>query len=143
MWIHGGGWSRGRKEQHPPINLMAHGYAIVSIEYRLSEEAPFPAQIEDCKAAVRWLRANAARFRIDGERIAVFGASAGGHLAALLGTTGGIADFEGFALGNAGYFSRAKAVVDFYGPADLRHLDSQQAPCAPPRAPTRWLTTWR
>ncbi|MEO5718965.1 MAG: alpha/beta hydrolase, partial [Chthoniobacterales bacterium] len=56
LWIHGGGWSRGRKEQKPPINLMAQGYIVVSIDYRLSQEAPFPAQIEDCKAAVRWLR---------------------------------------------------------------------------------------
>ena len=97
LWIHGDGWSRGRKEQRPPINLMAQGYIVVSIEYRLSGEAPFPAQIEDCKAAVRWLRANAATYHFDPDHIGAWGHSAGGHLAALLGTSGGVAELEGAA----------------------------------------------
>ena len=121
LWIHGGGWSRGRKEQRPPVDLMAHGYAIVSIDYRLSEEAPFPAQIEDCKAAVRWLRANAATYHLDPDHIGAWGHSAGGHLAALLGTSGGVAALEGDG-DNSGYSSRVQAVVDISGPTDILSL---------------------
>ena len=121
LWIHGGGWSRGSKEQRPPVNLMAHGYATVSIEYRLSEEAPFPAQIEDCKAAVRWLRANAATYHLDPDHIGAWGHSAGGHLAALLGTSGGVAALEGGG-DNLSYSSRVQAVCDLSGPTDILNL---------------------
>jgi acetyl esterase/lipase len=118
LWIHGGGWSQGRKEQRPPVDLMAHGYAIVSIEYRLSDEAPFPAQIEDCKAAVRWLRANAVTYHFDPDHIGAWGHSAGGHLAALLGTSGGVAALEGGG-DNLSYSSRIQAVCDLSGPSDI------------------------
>ena len=121
LWIHGGGWRRGRKEQHPPVNLMAHGFAIVSIDYRLSDEAPFPAQIEDCKAAVRWLRANAATYHFDPDHIGAWGHSAGGHLSALLGTSGGVAALEGGG-DNLSYSSRVQAVVDLSGPTDILSL---------------------
>lgn len=118
LWIHGGGWSRGRKEQRPPVNLMSHGYVVVSIEYRLSGHAPFPAQIEDCKAAVRWVRANAAKYQIDPDHIGAWGHSAGGHLAALLGTSGGVAELEGKG-DNLNQSSRIQAVCDLSGPADI------------------------
>ena len=107
------------------------GYAVASIDYRLAPEHIWPAQIEDAKAAVRWLRANAARFRLDSERIGVFGASAGGHIGAILGTSGGVAALEGVELGNAQFSSRVKVVVDLYGPTDLLQIESQKLPCIP------------
>ena len=118
LWIHGGHWARGTKEQRQPFDLMAHGYAVVSIEYRLSGEAPFPAQIEDCKAAVRWLRANAATYHLDPDHIGAWGHSAGGYLGALLGTSGGVAALEGNG-GNLNYSSRIQAVCTMSAPADI------------------------
>jgi acetyl esterase/lipase len=118
LWIHGHRWSRGSKEQHPPVNLMAEGYIIVSLDYRLSGEAPFPAQIEDCKAAVRWLRAHAATYHLDPDHIGAWGHSAGGHLAALLGTSGGVAELEGVG-DNPTFSSRLQAVCDMSGPTDI------------------------
>ena len=118
LWIHGHRWSRGSKEQRPPINLMAHGYIVVSLDYRLSGEAPFPAAIEDCKAAVRWLRANAATYQIDPDHIGAWGHSAGGHLAALLGTSGGAAELEGTS-DNSSFSSRIQAVCDMSAPMDI------------------------
>ena len=115
VWIHGGGWRNGAKEQTPARRLVERGYAVASINYRLSGEAIFPAQIHDCKAAVRWLRANAAKYGLDAGRVAAWGSSAGGHLVALLGTSGGIMELEG-GLGNADQSSRVQAVVDFFGP---------------------------
>jgi acetyl esterase/lipase len=89
VWIHGGAFFFGSKEGFPvepvPVHLLLEGYAVASINYRLSSEAVFPAQLEDCKAAVRWLRAHADEFGIDPNRIGVRGASAGGNLAALVG----------------------------------------------------------
>jgi acetyl esterase/lipase len=118
VWIHGGGWRNGRKEKCPAVALVQDGYAVASIDYRLSRTAPFPAQIEDCKAAVRWLRANAAKYNLDADRIGVWGMSAGGHLAALLGTSGGVPELEGSG-DNMQYSSRVQAVCDVAGPADL------------------------
>ena len=121
IWIHGGGWNSGSKEQRMPANLMAKGYAVASIEYRLSSEAPFPAQIEDCKAAVRWLRANAETYHLDSDHIGAWGHSAGGHLSALLGTTGGVKELEGDG-DNLSYSSRIQAVCDMSGPSDILQL---------------------
>lgn len=118
FWIHGNRWSRGGKNHGPPLNLMAEGYIVVTLDYRLSGEAPFPAAIEDCKAAVRWIRAHAATYRIDRDHIGAWGHSAGGHLAALLGTTGGVADLEG-AGDNSNFSSRVQAVCTMAGPADI------------------------
>lgn len=86
--IHGGGWREGSKDAERNRIFAQHGFFTVSINYRLSGEATFPAQIEDTKAAIRWLRANADTYNIDSERIGVWGHSAGAHLAALLGTSG-------------------------------------------------------
>src|SRR6266567_5981651 len=122
LWINAPGWSHGRKEQHiPVISFLTDGYAVASIDYRLSGEAPFPAQIEDCKAAVRWLRANAAKYNLDADRIGAWGHSAGGHLSALLGTSGGVQELEGNG-DNMSYSSRVQAVCDVSGPADLLRL---------------------
>jgi len=118
LWIHGHHWARGSKEQRPPVNLMAQSYIVVSLNYRLSGEAPFPAAIEDCKAAVSWLRANATTYHIDPDHIGAWGHSAGGHLGALLGTSGGVAELEG-AGDNATFSSRVQAVCDMSGPSDI------------------------
>ena len=119
LWIHGGGWEGGSKERAPGTELLRRGYVVASVEYRLSGVAPFPAQIYDCKGAVRWLRAHAAEYGIDPNRVGVWGASAGGHLAALLGTTAGMKDLEGDVGGNLNQSSRVQAVVDWFGPTDL------------------------
>jgi acetyl esterase/lipase len=122
VWIHGGGWQAGSKEGCPAVFLVAKGYAVASINYRLSQHAVFPAQIEDCKAAIRWLRASAAKYNIDPEHVGVWGASAGGHLVTLLGTTAGEQELEGNGE-NADQSNRVQCVVDFFGPTDFVHWD--------------------
>ncbi|MHB9026536.1 MAG: alpha/beta hydrolase fold domain-containing protein [Armatimonadota bacterium] len=118
VWIHGGGWAAGSKDGAPTMYWALRGYAGVSINYRLSQQAIFPAQIHDCKAAIRWLRANAAQYHLDPDHIGVWGGSAGGHLVALLGTSGGVKELEGD-LGNPQYSSQVQAVCDFFGPTDF------------------------
>jgi acetyl esterase/lipase len=120
VWIHGGGWMEGSKETPPGLRFLNHGFALASINYRLSQDAIFPAQLIDCKAAIRWLRAHAAENGIDPNRIGVWGASAGGHLVALLGTTGAAKEFDQGE--NAGVSSRVQAVCDWFGPTDLIQL---------------------
>jgi acetyl esterase/lipase len=131
VWVHGGGWRAGSKENCPAIPFAARGYAVASINYRLSQHATFPAQIEDCKAAIRWLRANAVKYRLDPKRFGVWGSSAGGHLVALLGTSGGVKELEGSG-GNLDRSSRVQAVVDWYGPTDFTRMggkhDSSNSP---------------
>lgn len=95
VWIHGGAWAEGTRHRLWIPWLPQHGYALASIDYRLSAQAPFPAQLQDCKAAVRWLRAHAAEYGLDPARFAAAGDSAGGHLAAMLGTTGDVPALEG------------------------------------------------
>ncbi len=118
MWIHGGGFALGARTDHVPMFLVEAGFAVAAIDYRLSDVAPFPAQIHDCKAAVRWLRAHQVGYRLDGSSIGAMGESAGGHLAALLGASGGVAVLEGTG-GNPGESSRVQAVFDEFGPTDL------------------------
>ena len=131
VFLHSGAWISGDRSGGPAIREAQRGYAVASIDYRLAPKFHWPAQIEDCKAAVRWLRANAARFHLDPHRIGVFGTSAGGHLAAVLGTSAGIAELEGLELGNAQFSSAVRAVVDLYGPVDLLTMDAQKLPCYP------------
>ena len=126
--IHGGGFMMGSKDMlDAPIAeaLLARGVAVASIDYRLSGEAQFPAAIEDAKAAVRFLRANAATYRLDPDRFLAFGQSAGGNLASLVGTTGNAAVFDNPALGNAGVSSSVVAVIDWFGPSDFSQMDNQ------------------
>jgi len=131
LYLHSGAWVTGDRTGGPAIRQASRGYAVASIDYRLAPYFTWPAQIEDCKAAVRWLRANAARYQLDPERIGVLGTSSGGHLAVVLGTSGGVDSLEGLALGNAQYSSRVKAVVDMYGPTDLLKMQEQQLNCIP------------
>jgi acetyl esterase/lipase len=124
--IHGGAWLAGSKEMEGPGDYIRRGYAVASINYRLSQHAIFPAQIEDCKAAVRYLRANAQKYNLDPNRFAVWGSSAGGHLAALLGTTGDINEFD---VGeNLSVSSRVQAVVDYFGPTDFLQIETHRLP---------------
>ena len=118
VWIHGGGWRRGDKGGRQNLPLAERGYFTASIEYRLSEEATFPAAIEDCKCAIRWLRAHADKYGIDPKQIGVWGSSAGGHLSLLVATTDEKAGLEGNG-GWSGYSSRVQAVVGLCGPSDL------------------------
>ncbi|MCS7167642.1 MAG: alpha/beta hydrolase [Gemmatales bacterium] len=122
VWIHGGGWRGGSKDNPPTLWLAERGYALASINYRLSQHATFPAQIHDCKAAIRWLRAHASKYDIDPNRIGVIGASAGGHLAALLGAGGDIPELEGN-LGLTKVSSRVQAVCDIFGPTDFLRFE--------------------
>ncbi len=130
VWIHGGGWRAGTKAGGPAARQSLRGYAVASIDYRLSDVATHPAQINDCKAAIRWLRAHAGEYNLNPDRIAAYGSSAGGHLAAFLGTSGDVAELEGDVGGNSEYSSRVQAVVDWYGPAELLTMDAQALPCS-------------
>lgn len=130
IWIHGGAFRMGSKEgnEHDqlPLDYLARGYGVASINYRLSQHAIFPAQIEDCKAAVRWLRAHAEQFNLDPTRFATWGPSAGGHLAAMVGTTADVAEFEVGA--HLDVSSRVQCVVDYFGPTDFLQMDQQRLP---------------
>ena len=120
--IHGGGWAAGKKEEAQGIRQANRGYAVATISYRLSNVAQFPAQIEDCKAAVRWLRANAKKYNLDAERVGATGHSAGGHLASMLGTTGSVKDFDKG--DNLEFSSRVQAVCALSGPTDFLQMDA-------------------
>jgi len=131
LFLHGGGWRQGSRHlagptfagaEPTPFELMAQaGLAVASADYRLSGEARWPAQLHDVKAAVRWLRARAGELGLDGQRIAAWGESAGGHLAELLGLTGDDPALEGD-LGVTGPSSQVSAVVAWYAPSDLRAM---------------------
>ena len=120
IFIHGGGWSGGKKEDYRYYaNLFAHrGYVVASVSYRLSGEATYPAAVQDVKCAVRWMRANADKYHIDPDKIGVVGGSAGGHLALMIGYSSDVPELEGDG-GHKGVSSRVQAVVDLYGPTDL------------------------
>lgn len=124
LFIHGGGFAMGNKEAalEGLVPFALRGYLCASVEYRLSGEAIFPAQIEDCKTAVRFLRAHAKEWHLDPERIGVWGRSAGGHLAALLGTSGGVEALEGQGE-YKDYSSHISAVCDWFGPVDLLRMN--------------------
>lgn len=129
IWIHGGAWRAGGKENCPALRYLERGFAVASLNYRLSQHAIFPTQIEDCKTAVRWLRLHAKEYHLDPERFAAWGASAGGHLVALLGTSGGVKEFD---VGeNLAVSSRVQAVVDFFGPTDFTQMSKDSLPNAP------------
>ncbi len=121
LCIHGGlWWNEGKRQDlHNTIKaLAARGYVAATVDYRLASQARYPAQIEDCKAAVRWLRANAAKYGVDPERVGALGTSSGAHLACLLGTTDAKDALEGDG-GHAKESSRVQAVVSFFGMTDL------------------------
>ena len=129
IWVHGGGWEAGDKAFNPGVSLLAKGYAIASINYRYSKQAVFPAQLHDSKAAVRFLRDNAKTYNLDANAFGVWGASAGGHLVALLGTTGDVPDLEGDSKTKTS--SKVQAVCDWFGPTDLAKLSPMSAASSP------------
>jgi acetyl esterase/lipase len=158
LFLHGGGWGLGTRTEVGPAfddwrpsffeRLAQAGFAVASADYRLSGEAAFPAQLHDVKAAVRWLRRNAGEYGLAGERIVAWGASAGGHLAALLGLTGDVPGLEGSVgqerlpgpprpgspdPGLPAVSSAVAAVVDWYGPTDLLSMDAQSDGSGPMR----------
>ena len=119
VYIHGGSWRAGSYKSCSIDYLAQAGFAVASIEYRFTNAAIFPAQIHDCKGAIRSLRAHAKEYGYDASKIGVAGSSAGGHLAVLVGTAGEVVDLEGNIGGNTDQSSRVAAVVDFYGPTDF------------------------
>ncbi len=131
IMVHGGGFMMGDKSDGAGLTgvdqLLAAGYAVASINYRLSSEAIYPAQIYDAKAAVRFLRAHAAEYQLNPDKFGAWGASAGGSLVSLLGTTCGVAELEGAELGNAEQSSCVQAVIDWFGPIDFLKMDEQFA----------------
>jgi acetyl esterase/lipase len=132
VFVHGGGWNSGTdKDWHPSFHdLLANGFAVATINYRLVPSALWPAQIFDTKAAVRWLRAHAADYNLDPDRFGVWGHSAGGHLAAMMGTTNGNASLEGDE-GVKGVSSDVQAACDWSGPSDLVTAYDQMPPNSP------------
>jgi acetyl esterase/lipase len=130
IYIHGGAFKGGDKAMvgGKVQPLLDAGYAVASLNYRLSGEALFPAGVQDVKAAVRWLRANAATYNLDPNRFAAWGESAGGHLASIIGTTGDqTTPLDDPSLGNSEVSSAVQAVVDWYGPTDFGQMDAQAA----------------
>ncbi|MEZ5944548.1 MAG: alpha/beta hydrolase fold domain-containing protein [Planctomycetaceae bacterium] len=123
LWIHGGAWRAGDKNSGPWMPLLEKGFVVASMNYRLSQHATFPAQIEDCKAAVRWLRQHAKEYEIDPDHFGAWGSSAGGHLVALLGTSGDVPELEGTR--DIDVSSRVQAVCDWFGPTDFSLMNQQ------------------
>lgn len=136
MWMHPGGFYDGDKDgsSNQPLAvvnmirlvqpMLERGYAVVSINYRLSREAIFPALIYDVKAAIRWIKANAAEYNFDPEKVVAWGSSAGGYLAAMLASTGGVAELEDLSMGHGDQSSRVIAAVDWFGPIHFYHMDA-------------------
>lgn len=124
IWVHGGAWHRGSKAK-PPVEVLNGEYALASVEYRLSGEATFPAQVHDIKAAIRFLRAHANKYGFERDRFAIWGASAGGHLASLVGLTNNHAELEG----NLGKYthesSSIELIIDCYGPTNFISILAQ------------------
>lgn len=128
VWVHGGAWRSGSRASMPLGRLVDQGYAVASVDYRLTPVAPFPAQAYDIKGAIRFLRAEQTRLGVDAERIAIAGDSAGGHLAALVGVSGGVAELEGDVGGHREQSSAVQAIVDFFGPTNLTTILAQSTP---------------
>ncbi|HRK32111.1 MAG TPA: alpha/beta hydrolase [Tepidisphaeraceae bacterium] len=121
VWIHGGGWSSGSKARPAATRLLDRGYAVASVGYRLTDTATAPAQINDCAAAIRFLRGNADRFGIDADHIGVWGASAGGNLALLIGVGADVAPLQGGEGGFNALSSRVNCVIDYFGTVEFRN----------------------
>jgi len=128
VYVHGGGWRAGSKEDVPIADLYDKGFAIASVDYRLSTQAVFPAQVHDIKAAIRFLRANAGGFHVNATKIAIIGSSAGGHLAALVGVSNGNRELEGKVGEHLDQSSDVQVIVSYYGASNLETILSQSTP---------------
>ena len=127
VYLHGGAWHSGNKTQYPAF-LVERGFAVASLDFRSTNEAPFPADIHDIKAGIRFLRAKAKEYGYRTERIAVVGASSGGHLAALAGVTNGHPELEGSVGDHRDQSSSVQAIVSFFGASNLTTILSQSTP---------------
>ena len=128
VWVHGGAWRAGSKSRMPLTVLVEEGWAVASVDYRLTPVARYPAQVHDLKAALRFLRAKAADYGLNAEKIAIAGNSAGGHLAALVGTSNGDQDLEGSVGAYLEESSDVQATVSFYGASNLTTILEQSTP---------------
>ncbi|MFT5091587.1 MAG: acetyl esterase/lipase [Porticoccaceae bacterium] len=128
VWVHGGAWRAGSKDGMPLGELVRRGFAIASVDYRLSPVAKFPAQVHDCKAAIRFLRAKAKQYGYDASRIGIAGSSAGGHLVAEIGVTNGHPKLEGTVGEHLDQSSSVHAIVDYYGPTNFLTILKQSTP---------------
>jgi acetyl esterase/lipase len=128
VWVHGGAWRSGSKKDQPLGPLVARGWAVASVDYRLTSVAPFPANVHDLKAAIRFLRAHQAEFGLAAERIAIAGSSAGGHLAALVGVSNRHAELEGDVGSDRSQSSEVHAIVSFFGASNLESILRQSTP---------------
>jgi acetyl esterase/lipase len=129
VFIHGGAWRSGNKNDYRfyCCRYAERGYVAVTVGYRFTQEAPFPAAVNDAKCAVRWLRANAQQYGVDADKIAVLGGSAGGHLSMMVGYSADMPELEGDG-GHGGVSSRVQAVVNLYGPTDMTVEFAQDKP---------------
>jgi len=128
IWIHGGAWRSGSKSDVPIVRLREQGFAIASVDYRLSPVAKFPAQIHDIKTAVRYLRANSEGLRVDANKFVLAGSSAGGHLAVLAAVSDGVPEFTGTFGASENVPSSVQATVSFYGASNLQTILAQSTP---------------
>ena len=130
LYVHGGAFAMCDKREiplEPFLGGLTRGYAVVSVNCRLSGEAILPAALQDLKAAVRWLRANSRKFHLDGARIAACGGSAGGYYSTMLGLTADVPELDDLELGNPEFPCDVQAVVDWFGPTDFLKMDEQLA----------------
>lgn len=127
IWVHGGAWHAGSKAD-PPQDLLPKGYALASIEYRLTTEAVFPAMIHDIKASIRFLRANQKKYGYQADKIILWGSSAGGHLAAVAALSNDDAFLEGTLGDYTGTSSRVDLLLDLYGPSNFKNILAQSTP---------------
>ena len=128
LYLHGGAFSIGDKRDIYVLNILKsikRGYALVSVNYRLSGEAIFPAGIQDVKAAIRWVRANCEKYQLDGNRIGVWGCSSGANYAAMICLTDCVTEFDDHSLGNPDYACNVQAAVEWFGPTDFLKMDEQ------------------
>ncbi|MGZ0169782.1 MAG: alpha/beta hydrolase fold domain-containing protein [Planctomycetales bacterium] len=128
VWVHGGAWQAGSKDSMPLEALVKRGYTIASVDYRLSPVAKFPAQVHDCKAAIRFLRAKAKQYGYDASKIGIAGSSAGGHLVAEIGVTNGHPKLEGTIGEHLEQSSSVQAIVDYYGSTNFLTILKQSTP---------------
>ena len=128
IWVHGGAWRAGSRKEVDLKGMVARGWAIASVDYRLSTVARFPAQIHDIKAAIRYLRAHAIDYDLPPSRFIIAGSSAGGHLAALVGVTNGLAALEGAEGDFTKESSNVQAIVDLYGASNLTTILPHSTP---------------
>lgn len=129
VWVHGGAWSQGTKTSYPK-EFVERGFAVASLDFRQTTQAPFPANVQDIKAAIRFLRAKAGDYGYSAEKIAIAGASSGGHLAALVGVTNGNAALEGKEGNYVTASSSVQAIISYFGASDLNTILAQSTPFA-------------